>query len=193
MVELFDEMLQWNLDGTQRKDFEQWLGNYISKVNGYSGVLTLLHAACDRQIQFIPLLLVSGADPVWTDEKGWALFHFSLNRLAWHKDGVSASVQFILNAGAHMDQLNSRGQAPLCFFLIPWAVPWSRTRCHCRQNPPIPSPVFLCSSYLQKQNPFFSALSLLHCKISLVNMTQKFKFANLFLLLIDVTSTNHTL
>ena len=64
MVELFDEMLQWNLDGTQRKDFEQWLGNYISKVNGYSGVLTLLHAACDRQIQFIPLLLVSGADPV---------------------------------------------------------------------------------------------------------------------------------
>ena len=116
MVKLFDEMPQLNLDETQRKDFEQWLSNYIADINGHSGVLTLLHAACDSQIQFIPLLLAAGADPVATDVKGWAPLHFLLNPRTQHKEGISAFVQLILNAGAHMDQLNSRGQTPLDFY-----------------------------------------------------------------------------
>ena len=117
MVHFFSEIPQLNPTETEEKEFKLWLGNYISGINGHSGVRTPLHAACTFRNQLIPLLLAAGADPTASDENGWAPLHFLFK--SFHGDqsneGMSVSVHLILDAGAHMDQLNSDGQRPLDF------------------------------------------------------------------------------
>ena len=61
MVELFDAMHL--LNSAETKEFEQWLCDYISNINGHSGVFTPLHAACRlKSLKLIRLLLDAGAD-----------------------------------------------------------------------------------------------------------------------------------
>ena len=45
----------------------------------------------------------------------WAPLHYVLKPWTQHNEDISAYVQMILNAGAHMNQLNSYGQTPLDF------------------------------------------------------------------------------
>ena len=79
---------------------------------------TLLHDACYNYIQLIPLLLSAGADPApaASDEDGWAPLHILLKT---RRCNVDNKVELILNAVAHMDQLNSDGHTPMDFWKSP--------------------------------------------------------------------------
>ena len=61
MVHFFSEIPQLTPTETEEKEVKLWLGNYISGINGHSGVRTPLHAACTFRSQLIPLLLTAGA------------------------------------------------------------------------------------------------------------------------------------
>ena len=114
MVHFFSEIPQLNPTETEEKEFKLWLGNYISGINGHSGVRTPLHFACYFRNELIPLLLAAGADSTAADENRWAPLHFLFQGFQ-SNEGMSVSVHLILAAGAHMDQLNSDGQRPLDF------------------------------------------------------------------------------
>ena len=112
---LFDIVPLFNLEET--KEFKQWLGHYQRLINCHSGVCTLLHAVCQLpfSFQFISLLLGAGADPVASDERGQAPLHYLFRTSEFKINFESAcnKFQLILNAGAHMDQLNSDGKTPM--------------------------------------------------------------------------------
>ena len=118
-VEFFKGVPQLNLAETESNEFEKWLSQYIHDINGHSGVATPLHAACRFQLQVIPLLLGAGADPSAVDENGWAPLHFLFMSFPsgqlYNDEEISTSIELLLDAGAHMDQLNSDGQRPLDF------------------------------------------------------------------------------
>ena len=105
------------LNPLQDEEFKQWLSQYIRDVNCHSGVRTPLQTACRLRspIKLIRMLLVAGADPSAADEKGWAPLHFLLKPISPLNRDISACVHLLLDAGAHMDQLNSYGQTPLDF------------------------------------------------------------------------------
>ena len=130
VVQFVKEMLRLDLEESERREFEQWLGNYIGDINGHSGVVTLLHDACKSKgrLQLIPLLLNAGANPAAADQNGWAPLHYLIDSFTesfppWQHQStarfpegpLSASVQLLLDAKAHMDQLNSVGETPFDF------------------------------------------------------------------------------
>ena len=105
------------LNPRETTEFENWLSQYICHVNCYSGVRAPLHAACRfyYPISLIRLFLGAGADPSAADENGWAPLHFLFQPISpWHRD-ISPCVNMLLDAGAHMDQLNSQGKTALDF------------------------------------------------------------------------------
>ena len=115
ITNFFAHMPPLNPEETQ--EFEKWLSQYIREVNCHSGVRTPLHAACRfyYPIALIRLLLGAGADPSTADENGWAPLHFLFQPISpWHRE-ISACVHMLLDAGAHMDQLNSQGKTALDF------------------------------------------------------------------------------
>ena len=114
LIYFFKDMPLFN--PVETKVFEQWLSHYIKKSNKYSGVFTPLHAACKfrPQVKFIRLLLACGAYQSATDERGWSPMHF-LFRSCYDAE-IFTSVQSLLNAGAHIDQINADGHSSLDFF-----------------------------------------------------------------------------
>ena len=96
--------------------FKQWLSSYIALIECHPRVHTLLHAVCKvPQVcqppvsNMIQLLLKAGACPFATDEDGQSpLFYLSHARFF-----NGTAVRLLLNAGAHLDQLNEKGTTPL--------------------------------------------------------------------------------
>ena len=96
--------------------FKQWLSSYIALIECHPRVHTLLHAVCKvPQVcqppvsNMIQLLLKAGACPFATDEDGQSpLFYLSHARFF-----NGTAVRLLLNAGAHLDQLNEKSTTPL--------------------------------------------------------------------------------
>ena len=92
--------------------FKQWLSSYIALIECHPRVHTLLHAVCKFKppvSNMIQLLLKAGACPFATDEDGLSpLFYLSHARFF-----NETAVRLLLNAGAHLDQLNEKGTTPL--------------------------------------------------------------------------------
>ena len=99
--------------------FKQWLSSYIALIECHPRVHTLLHyvcrcvASCLVDNDLIELLLSAGACPFAVDEDGNAPLHYlSLFFNKWGEfHGTPA--QFLLNAGARLDQVNEEGVTPL--------------------------------------------------------------------------------
>ena len=96
--------------------FKQWLSSYIALIECHPRVHTLLHAVCKvPQVcqppvsNMIQLLLKAGACPFATDEDGQSPLYY----LSHARYFNGTAVRLLLNAGAHLDQLNEKGTTPL--------------------------------------------------------------------------------
>ena len=163
MVEFFKGVPQLNLAVTESNEFENWLSQYIRDINGHSGVATPLHAACRFQLQVIPLSLGAGSDPSAADEKGWAPLHYLFKPFPSdqlnNEEVIFASVELLLDAGAHLNQLNSDGQTPLDFWKCsPFRGPYPHLDAIVKNVVPFNLSCFSAQVIFRNQIPFKDTL-----------------------------------
>ena len=123
------------------KLYKKWLSEYIALIECHPHVYTLLHEACygdSVDHEMVKFLLDAGSCPFATDEFGNSALHYLSQGMTFN----GTAVQKLLNAGAHLDQANTRGFTPLMNFKQLQLK---------LANDPIPYLDSLCSTFLPLQ------------------------------------------
>ena len=121
--------------------YKQWLSEYIAVIECHPHVYTLLHEACygdSVDHEMVKFLLDAGSRPFATDEFGNSALHY----LSLEIPLKETAIKLLLDAGAHLDQANSRGFTPLMNFKQLQLK---------LANDPIPYLDSLCSTFLPLQ------------------------------------------